>query len=264
MAITSFPWASVGGDRPVSDAMDAAYYAGVHGDTLIYGFTPTIHQSTNVRVSAGMAVVQGRVIHSDAAVVLTPTVNTRQRVVLRLDLTNRTAEVALSGTTTSYPTLTRTSATWELGLAEVDTTGAITLTDTRNEPELCRQYDTGWVTSGVFIAHRDFSIISEFYRRIGNVVQIYGSFTRTGADLTSADVRGNINNTKIAAVLEKWGSPGGAVGLTSGGSGPNASYVMTDNFVEIAAVTPPHNASGTYVAIPQGSTLSVYGTYLVS
>ena len=263
MAITSFPWASVGGDRPVSDAMDAAYYAGVHGDTLIYGFTPTIHQSTNVRVSAGMAVVQGRVIHSDAAVVLTPTVNTRQRVVLRLDLTNRTAEVALSGTTTSYPSLTRTGATWELGLAEVNTTGAITLTDTRNEPELCRQYDTGLVTSGVFVAQPDFSIVSQSYRRIGNVVQVYGSFTRTAASLTSDDVRGDINNTKVAAVLEKWGSPRGAVSLTSGGPGPNASYIMLNNFVEITSITPPHNASGTYTAIPQGSIISVFGTYLV-
>ena len=158
MAITSFPWASVGGDRPVSDAMDAAYYAAVHGNIVLHGLQPTV-SGTNVSVSAGTAVVQGRVVHVDAPVTLTPTVNTRARVVLRLDLTNRTASVALSGTTTSYPSLTRTGSTWEMGLGTADTTGALAVTDTRTNFDLCGIYDTGWLKTGIVN-----------YRKVGKTV----------------------------------------------------------------------------------------------
>ena len=164
MAITSFPWASVDGDRPVTEAMDAAYFAGAHGNIVLYGLQPSV-SGTDVAVSAGMAVVQGRVIHVDAPVTLTPTVNRQARVVLRLDLTNRTAEVALSGTTTSYPSLTRNGSTWEMGLGTADTTGALAVTDTRADFDLCGIYDTGRLTFNA-------ANWTAYVQRIGRTIQL--------------------------------------------------------------------------------------------
>ena len=201
MAITSFPWASVGGDRPVSDTMDAAYYAAVHGNIVLNGLQPTV-SGTNVSVSAGTAVVQGRVVTVDAPVTLTPTVNRRARIVLRLDLTNRTAEVALSGTTTSYPSLTRNGSTWEMGLGTADTTGALAVTDTRADFDLCGMYDTGRV-DGLITVAPGWSLQSSHLRRVGNIVFVRVSVVRTGGTIT-VPADGDIPNTTIASVPAQW------------------------------------------------------------
>lgn len=224
MAIYSHPWTSIGGDRAVSDAMDMAYFAAAHGNLVLTGLEPTL-SGANVSVSPGTAVIQGRVVTVDAAVTLTPTINRRARIVLRLDIANRTAEVALSGTTTSYPSLTRSGAVWELGLGTVDTTAATTVTDTRADFTLCGIYDTGWQTTLV-------TGWSTNHRRVGNTVflnatrtslvsdgatvtspaVVPSSFTPTG--LTTCAVRGsgglvgvaNISNAGIITLTNQSGS----------------------------------------------------------
>ena len=209
MAITSFPWASVDGDRPVTEAMDAAYFAGAHGNIVLYGLEPSV-SGTDVAVSAGMAVVQGRVIHVDAPVTLTPTVNRRARVVLRLDLTNRTAEVALSGTTTSYPSLTRNGSTWEMGLGTADTTGALVVTDTRTDFDLCGIYDTGWLS---------FSVTgwTTNARRVGSTVFLNAtrtSLVSNGATVTSPELVPASFHPSAITTLAARGS-GGLVGVAN-------------------------------------------------
>ena len=253
MAITSFPWASVGGDRPVSDTMDAAYYAAVHGNIVLNGLQPTV-SGTNVSVSAGTAVVQGRVVNVDAAVTLTPTVNRRARIVLRLDLTNRTAEVALSGTTTSYPSLTRTGATWEMGLGTVDTTAATVVADTRHDFALCGIVDTGWRTDQLTAA-TGWSIDFQQIRRVGRTVSVYLSVTRTGGAI-SVNALGDFDNQVVATVPASFAPLRYNQVLVSGGAGRVATGFFSDLGIRLAAVSPGAN-------IAQGESLSLGGTYLL-
>lgn len=254
MAITSFPWASVGGDRPVSDTMDAAYFAAAHGNIVLHGLQPTV-SGTNVSVSAGMAVVQGRVVNVGAAVTLTPTVNRRARIVLRLDLTNRTAAVVLSGTTTSYPSLTRTGSVWEMGLGTADTTAALVVTDTRHDLSLCGIVDTGWMT-GQLTATSGWSISSQQIRRIGKVVQLRLVVNRTGSAI-SVPSDGNIPNTTVAT-LPAWAVPSVNSALTSADTGRLASATVSpvEGGVSLAAVAPGAN-------LAQGESVSFGGTYFI-
>lgn len=253
MAIYSHPWTSIGGDRAVSDAMDAAYFAATHGNLVLTGLEPTL-SGTDVSVAPGTAVIQGRVVTVDAAVTLTPVINRRARIVLRLDIANRTAEVALSGTTTSYPSLTRSGTVWELGLGTVDTTAATTVTDTRADFTLCGMHDTGWMSNQLTTA-TGWSLQSQSVRRIGNVVYLRLFVQRTGGDIT-VPTNGNITNTTVAT-LPTWAVPTINGALASADAGRMASAVATPaGEVSLAAVAPGGD-------IVNGESITIGGSYLL-
>ena len=234
MAIYSHPWTSIGGDRAVSDEMDAAYFAATHGNLVLTGLKPTL-SGTDVSVAPGTAIIQGRVVTVDAPVTLTPTINRRARIVLRLDIANRTAEVALSGTTTSYPSLTRSGTVWELGLGTVDTTAATTVADTRADFALCGIYDTGIITfTGANWTAR--------VQRVGNVITMwvdYKAATAAGASQTwSMDIPSYLLPTQTVVMAAR------------GNNLASASASLS----EAGSVSFRNNSSATTVAIAMSAT----------
>lgn len=199
MAQTSFPWTSVGGDRTVSAADAVALYSALQSNGVLSGLTPTKDGST-VDVAAGVAMVNGVCYVNSAEVTLTPSAGTRKDyIVVRLDVTNRTATLAvLEGTSGAFPSLTRVATTWELAIASVDNSGGLfVVADTRADFTLCGMQDTGVQTTGMFTAASGWTIASQSWRRVGDLIEWRVSGTRSGATLTTTNARGNIGATML-------------------------------------------------------------------
>lgn len=100
-----------------------------------------------------------------------------------------------------------------------------------------QQMDSGWLTSGITAAS-GWTVDSQRYRRVGDIIHVYFTFTRTGSAIT-VPTNGNISNTAIATLPAgfrpvTYGQP-----LVTGPAGPLvACYANTSGQVDLAAVAP--------------------------
>ena len=124
----------------------------VHNDGDELAVSPTVPAAMSVDVGTGMALVQGRYYINDADLTLAieaadPSYPRIDRVVVRADLVGRMVHaVVKKGTAAASPvapTLTRTTETWELSLAQVRVEAGATsivagkITDERGNASLC-------------------------------------------------------------------------------------------------------------------------------
>ena len=124
------------------------YENGVNVTDSDMGMKVTRYSSTDLKVAIGFSIVNGYYLYQDFIKSITvdkdTTYNRIDRVVVRLDVANRTVSIELKqGTASSKPTapsLTRTSSIYELSLAQihVDSSNGITaVTDERYDSNLC-------------------------------------------------------------------------------------------------------------------------------
>lgn len=148
MAEKSWPWLAVGGDRTVTADMERQAQADAGFIGVIGGLTPT-KNGTSVTVAAGSAIINGVMYVLDALTSVTPSAGTRKDyIILRYSAANRAVNlVVLEGTSGAFPTLTQTTAVYEVALASVDnSSGAFVVADTRADATLCgirRRMETG-------------------------------------------------------------------------------------------------------------------------
>lgn len=162
MAITSGFFDSVNGDRTYDADQMSNYFDGLVSDGVYESIgdrfiVTSANNGMNINVGSGRAIIQSRWVKNDATTVLTldPSdvqLNRIDAVVLRLDKTARSIELAIkkgtgvSGTPT-MPSITRTESVYELYLASVyiakKATQPTTITDLRPS-SYC-----GWVTGVV-------------------------------------------------------------------------------------------------------------------
>lgn len=155
MAEKSFPFASVGGDRPYTAADFAAYF----GVLLSNGVYPTSDElevvpdsGMDITISAGQANINGyQYINTGVlSVTIDPAdgvLNRKDRIVLRWDKTNRYIKcVVLKGTPASsaaIPSIVRNTDYHDLGIAVISIPAGATsiaagqITDTRDDTTVC-------------------------------------------------------------------------------------------------------------------------------
>jgi len=152
---------SVAGDRIYNSAAFGRTYQLIQSDGYVPGYAnqlqviPTSPATMGIRVDLGGAFVQGRhfTVENTAEVLslaaASPTNPRIDRVVIRLDTTNRVVSLAIrQGTAAVSPTapsLTRTATIYEMSLAQVRVNAGATqitaanITDERNNALLCGQ-----------------------------------------------------------------------------------------------------------------------------
>lgn len=256
MAQTSFPWTSVGGDRTVSSADAAALYSALRSNRVLSGLTPTKDGST-VDVAAGSAIINGIVYVNSAEVTLTPSAGTRKDyIVLRLDVTNRTASLAvLEGTSGAFPTLTRDGTTWELAIASVDNSGGLfTVADTRADFTLCGIHNTAGTTLPAVTPATGWSLaFSTALRRVGDHVSITQSFTRTG-DTITVPASGVLSSPVAVGTLPAGFRPWSVV-FVGGRTHLGNFAIGTDGVVTLYALAPG-------ATLATGTTIGIGGTFI--
>jgi len=156
MAQTSGFFNSSGGDRVYSAADFASYFGDLVTNGIFYAQSTNLQVSPGtglaVNVAAGSAWINGYHYNNSDTLALSlatasGTATRIDRVVVRLSQVDRSITLAvLTGTPASNPTapaLTRTSDTWELGIADVTVPTAATsiaaanILDTRLDESLC-------------------------------------------------------------------------------------------------------------------------------
>lgn len=147
---------SVGGDRKYNADDISNYFVKLISDgvfaTPATAMQVTASSGMTVQVGAGWGFIKCRYVCNtagyfltlDAADVLLPRID---RIVMRLDMTNRLIEIAIKkGTAASSPTapaLTRNDDVWELSLAQIAVAANATaisqadITDERNDSDVC-------------------------------------------------------------------------------------------------------------------------------
>ena len=189
---------SIGGDRKYLSEDFAGYFANVFSNGVF------LHNTTALKVSAasglafsistGTAVINGRKYENTellSKTVDTVTANRIDRIVIRLDMNNRSIYAAIkkgtSASIPSAPTLERNADVWELGIADIylaagtTTITAAMITDLRENSTYC-----GGVT---MLVDRD---------------EIIGDITNAIAQFTQASSRSNIvSGEKIAVSFSK-------------------------------------------------------------
>lgn len=113
--------------------------------------------------------------------------------------------------------------------------------------------DTGWLTSGITAA-TGWSISSQRYRRIGQVVEVLVAVKRTGAAIT-VSATGDVSDTAVCTVPTGF-TTSGAHGLHSQGGRVAAYALLTNGIIYITACAPGGN-------IATGEALTIAGTYLL-
>lgn len=175
MTQLSYPWVSTAGDR-VIHVDDLVDIANSQFPTGVYDGLTVTADGSNLSVAEGTACIAGVFYRNTAAVSLTPAASTKSYVVVRLTAADRAVVLAmLAGSAGAFPTLTQTTAVYEIALASVDTSVATTPTDTRYDTALCGVYanpnhDSGWkqIVAGSSTVN---------YRKIGSVVYVHASYS---------------------------------------------------------------------------------------
>ncbi|MEF9953425.1 MAG: hypothetical protein RR657_05045 [Peptostreptococcaceae bacterium] len=135
---------SVGGDRRYKSEDFAKFFK----TFMTTGINPnkdslSVYKKSNsqIEIKPGSANVEGYLYLNDSNLIKTITtgVNRIDRVILKLDIVNRTLSVVIKeGTQASAPELTRNNSVYELSLAKVTITGNdFTIVDERGHSNLC-------------------------------------------------------------------------------------------------------------------------------
>ena len=186
---------SISGDRKYLAEDFAAYFSNIFSNGVFLHQTNALKVSPSsgltVSIAAGKAVINGYNYENTAALTKTAetvTANRIDRVVIRLDLTNRQITVAIkkgtAATSPTAPALVQNADIWELGIADINlaagttTITAAMITDLRANSTYC-----GGVT---MMVDRD---------------EILGDITNTIVQFTQASSRANIATGEKADVL---------------------------------------------------------------
>lgn len=186
---------SISGDRKYLAEDFAAYFSNIFSNGVFLHQTNALKVSPSsgltVSIAAGKAVINGYNYENTAALTKTAetvTANRIDRVVIRLDMTNRQITVAIkkgtAATSPTAPALVQNADIWELGIADINlaagttTITAAMITDLRANSTYC-----GGVT---MLVDRD---------------EILGDITNTIVQFTQASSRANIATGEKADVL---------------------------------------------------------------
>ena len=135
---------SVNGDRKYKSEDFAKYFktfmsTGVNPDKeslRVYK-----KNTTQIEIKPGSANVEGYLYLNDSSLIKSVTTGTSRidRVVLKLDLVNRTLNISIKqGTQSAAPELVRNNSIYELSLAKINITGSdFTIIDERENPNVC-------------------------------------------------------------------------------------------------------------------------------
>ncbi|KMT21601.1 hypothetical protein [Clostridium cylindrosporum] len=97
--------------------------------------------NTQIEIASGSAVINGYLYLNDSTLIkgISTGITRIDRIVLRLDLVNRTLEIHVKqGSETIAPTLERNNSIYELSLAKVNITGLdFTIIDERSDVNVC-------------------------------------------------------------------------------------------------------------------------------
>ena len=216
MTKTSFPWASVAGDRTRTAAEAATIYAALTPTCVLDGLVVTVDGS-NLAVSAGSACIEGHYFISDAAESLTPTASMKAYVVLKLDTANRTVTLELhDGSASALPELSRAGAIYEIGLASVDTTGAgLVVTDTRFDPSLCGLFSRPGIDTGIISISPLMALTGQTSWSPTTTVRRTSAGVQLSIDLSSQMYMTGGVYTSTTAVIPTWARPAADITLRS-------------------------------------------------
>lgn len=125
--------------------------------------------------------------------------------------------------------------------------------------------DSAWKTTGITAA-TGWSISTQSYRRIGDLVYLRIGLTRTGAAVTSSSQYGTISPNELVATMPSGYRPPTQFATDAFGGYPvAASFVDTDGGIKLTnGVMTPTWTSGSYDVIPNGATISISGSFPVT
>jgi hypothetical protein len=230
----------VEGDRVVTAGDETAIMKALFPTCVLAGLAPTKNGSDTVDVAAGGAVIEGYRYINSGTTSIVPAAGTRKDyLVVQLDITNRTAVLAVhQGTSGAFPSLTRSATVHEIAIASIDNSaGAFTVADKRADFALCGMLDTGWITTGL-TAESGWALGTYGYRVKNGVLYLSVPISRTGATITP-DSTGNVTGTDPTLFTMPAGyRPSFSCGLASGGNSRGASFIInTDGQVSLSALS---------------------------
>jgi hypothetical protein len=275
MAEYSYPFTSNTGDRIITAAQQRALYAKLVGSGVLERYVGTV-SGTTLSITDGACIIDGAYhdVNTGVNISLASIVGVSANIVARLDETARSIVLAVKETAAVNSggvheivvgTLTKVGGIWQSPVFVDDLANpfrfseAITLINAMQSSIEALQNatdDSGYLTSGITAA-TGWSIQAQGYRRIGKLMLLHLSATRTGAAIT-VGTDGDVTNTQVATLPVNYRPVNTYQPLSSSSTGRVTSgYAETGGAVYLASTTPGAN-------IATGDTISLDGFLFVA